>query len=296
MAKNTKQDCYIKLSGNSTSVTLDTLSLFNMDEQNESSPIDVFIDRNRKLMMKLGEIERQHIINPSDDAYIYNLFLLGFVSNVESYFRSIIRSSILMDPLCYKACLEQQLTYAAAVHHKVELLPEALLENCTFISFANISKTISSYLNIPIPKQGIENVALIKDIEMFEQLCELRNCIVHRAGLLGSKNAVKLGIDNHKNFFEKPIVLNNSFLQEASTVCLNTVRGFNNFLFNALIKRLNKDTDSFSWDYRRDKVFFEKYFNVFHSDILTAQILARGDKVYTSKDAYNEFRDVLMSR
>ncbi|ENC6723847.1 hypothetical protein ABKY80_004209 [Vibrio harveyi] len=296
MAKNTKQDCYIKLSGNSTSVTLDTLSLFNMDEQHEASPIDVFIDRNRKLMMKLGELERQDIISPNDDAYIYNLFLLGFVSNVESYFRSIIRASILMDPLCYKACLEQQLTYAAAVHHKVELLPEALLENCTFISFTNISKTIGSYLNIPIPKQGIENVALIKDIEMFEQLCELRNCIVHRAGLLGSKNAVKLGIDNHKNFFEKPIVLNNTFLQEASTVCLNAVRGFNNFLFNALIKRLNKDTDSFTWDYRRDKVFFEKYFNVFHSESLTPQISARGDKVYTSKDAYDEFRNVLMSR
>lgn len=296
MAKNTKQDCYIKLSGNSTSVTLDTLSLFNMDEQSEASPIDVFIDRNRKLMIKLGELERQGIINPNDDAYIYNLFLLGFVSNVESYFRSIIRASILMDPLCYKACLEQQLTYAAAVHHKVELLPEALLENCTFISFANISKTINSFLNIPIPKQGIENIALIKDIKMFEQLCELRNCIVHRAGLLGSKNAVKLGIDNHKNFFEKPIVLNNSFLQEASTVCLNAVRGFNNFLFNALIKRLNQDTDCFTWDYRRDKAFFEQYFNVFHSENLTTQISARGDKVYTSKVAYDEFRDVLMSR
>lgn len=207
MARNTKSDCYIKLSGNSTSVTLDTFSLFNMDEEIAASPIDIFVGRNRKLMIKLGELERQSILNPDEDAYIYNLFLLGFVSNVESYFRSVIRSSILIDPLCYKSCLEQQLTYAAAVHHKIELLPEALLENCTFISLSNISKTISSYLNIQITKQGTENLALIKEIEMFEQLCELRNCIVHRAGLLGSKNAVKLGIDHHKNYFEKPIVL-----------------------------------------------------------------------------------------
>ncbi|NAZ70561.1 hypothetical protein [Vibrio toranzoniae] len=296
MAKNTKSDCYIKLSGNSTSVTLDTLSLFNMDEENEASPIDIFVGRNRKLMIKLGELERQSILNPDEDAYIYNLFLLGFVSNVESYFRSVIRSSILIDPLCYKACLEQQLTYAAAVHHKVELLPEALLENCTFISLSNISKTISSYLNIPIPKQGTENLALIKEIEMFEQLCELRNCIVHRAGLLGSKNAIKLGIDHHKNYFEKPIVLNSVFLQEASTVCLNAVRSFNNFLFNALIKRLNKDTDNFTWDYRRDKSFFEKYFNVFHSESLAAEFSARGERVYEPKVAYDELRDALMSR
>ncbi|EMK2729631.1 hypothetical protein [Vibrio alginolyticus] len=294
--KNTTQDCYVKLSGNSTSVRLDTLNLFNMDEEKKASPMDMFINRNSKLMIKLGELERESILNPDEDAYIYNLFLLGFVSNVESYFRSIIRASILMDPLCYKACLEQQLTYAAAVHHKVELLPEALLENCTFISFNNISKTISSYLNIPIPKQGTENMALIKDIEMFEQLCELRNCIVHRAGLLGSKNAVKLGIDNHKNFFERPIVLNNIFLQEASTVCLNAVRGFNNFLFNALIKRLSKETDSFTWDYRSDRSLFEKYFHVFHSESLATQISTRGDPVYKPKDAYDEFRKSLMKK
>lgn len=294
MAKKNKNDCYVKISGNSTSVTLDTLNLFNVDDEDICSPIDMFVDRNKRLMVKLGELERQEILNPDEDAYIYNLFLLGFVSNVESYFRSIIRKSILMDPLCYKACLEQQLTYAAAVHHKIELLPEALLENCTFISLSNITKTVTTYLNIPIPKQGTENLALIQDIEMFEQLCELRNCIVHRAGLLGSKNAVKLGIDNHKNFFEKPIILNNSFLQEASTVCLNAVRGFNNFLFNALIKRLNNETENFTWDYRKDKSWFELYFKAFYSEKLKTQISAKGEKNYQSKEAYDEFRTALM--
>jgi len=291
-----KSNCYVKLSGSSTSVRLDTLNLFDMGDEPVASPIDIFVDRNRKLMVKLGEIERARIIQQDSDNYIYNLFLLGFVSNVESYFRSVIRASILLDPLCYKACLEQHLTYAAAVHHKTELLPEALLENCTFISLSNISKTVSSFLAIPIPKQGTENIALIKDIEMFEQLCELRNCIVHRAGLLGSKNAVKLGIDNHKNFFERPIALTNVFLQEASTICLNAVRGFNNFLFNALITRLSKETDSFTWDYRSDKKFFEEYFEIFFSKELATQSRAKGDRIYTAKDAYNEFRDSLMRR
>ncbi|HHK8639375.1 TPA: hypothetical protein ACQYFB_000696, partial [Vibrio parahaemolyticus] len=94
MAKKNKNDCYIKISGNSTSVTLDTLNLFNVDDEDTCSPIDIFVDRNKKLMVKLGELERQKILNPDEDAYIYNLFLLGFVSNVESYFRSIIRKSI----------------------------------------------------------------------------------------------------------------------------------------------------------------------------------------------------------
>ena len=293
MAKVKKKSCYIKISGNSTSVNLDTLSLFNIESPSELSPIDMFVDRNKKLMVKLGELERENLLDPEVDGYIYNLFLLGFVSNVESYFRSVIRSAILIDPICYKSCLEQQLTYAAAVHHKIELLPEALLENCTFISYSNISKTVGSYLNITFNRQDLEVLALINEIEMFGELCELRNCIVHRAGLLGSKNAIKLGIDEYKNLFEKPITLNNTFLQQSSTVCLNAVRGFNNFLFNALIKRLSEDTDDLTWDYRKDKILFEKYFNLFHSTNLNTEISTRGGDTYTIKAAYDAFREAL---
>lgn len=288
MAK--KRKSFIQISGKSSTVNLDTLGLFGGENENGESPIDAFVTRNRRLMVKLGEFERAGLLNPNADSHIYNLFLLGFVSNVESYFRSIIRSSILLDPLCYQACLEQQLTYAAAVHHKIEFLPEALLENCTFISLTNITKTISSYLGIPFPKQDTDLLQLVKEIEMFEQLCELRNCIVHRAGLLGSKNAIKLGIDYHKNYFEKQIVLNNSFLQESSVVCLNAVRGFNNFLFNSLINRLISDTDNFSWDYRRDKVFFSKYYKLFFSTKLNDEMLSQGDESFSAIEAYKKFK------
>jgi len=242
--------------------------------------------------MKQGELERAELLDPASDGHIYNLFLLGFVSNVESYFRSVIRSVILIDPLCYKACLEQQLTYAAAVHHKFNLLPEALLENCTFISYSNIAKTLTSYLDVSFDRQDSDVLALISDIGMFEQLCELRNCIVHRAGLLGSKNAVKLGIDDYNKLFEKPITLNNNFLQESSVVCLNAVRGFNNFLFNFLINRLESKTDNITWDYRKDKKWFIKYFDLFHSEKLSSEIISRGGQTYTSKEAYDEFRTV----
>lgn len=247
-------------------------------------------------MMKLGQFERADLLDIEQDSYVYNLFLLGFVSNVESYFRSVIRSAILIDPICYKACLEQQLTYAAAVHHERELLPEALLENCTFISLSNIAKTINSYLGISMQGKDAEVLALTKEIELFEQLCELRNCIVHRAGLMGSKNAIKLGIDHHKNYFEKPIVLNTAFLQESSVVCLNAVKGFNNFLFNTLVRRIEKETDTFIWDYRVDKKHFEKYFDLFFSESLSKESEARGEKLYSAKSAYDEFRSGFINK
>lgn len=296
MANKTKKaPLFIKVSGEPRTVrleSLDTTSLFKQEDVEKLSPIDIYTKRNKALMVKLGMLDREGHIDSINDRDLYNFFLLGMVSNVESYFRHLIRELILFDSVSYKHCLEQPLTYAAAIHHKTELLPEALLEQCTFISLDNIKNTTKSFLDITINKQGADQKELIECISSFEQLCHLRHCIVHRAGLLGSRNAVKLGLERHKGFFEKPIFLDLNFLQESNAISLNCVKNYNNFIFNSIVKRyIENNKSNIYWNYNKDKKWFSKYYQLFNSDLLNAESAARGNPHYNSKKAYDELRD-----
>ncbi|EPC0820722.1 TPA: hypothetical protein ACSXJP_003419 [Escherichia coli] len=294
MATAKKAPFFIKVCGDSPVVTLNTVNLFGVEQLTEGSPIDNYIKKNKSLLVKIGDLERHKLLDISkkEDRDIYNLFLLGFISNVESFIRRVIRETILLDTFAYAQCLEQQLTYAAAIHHKSKLLPEALLENCTFINLDNIQKTTKSYLDININKQASEQKELIECLTMFEQLCQLRHCIVHRAGLLGSKNAVKLGIEKHKEFFEKPIELDYYFLQDSSAICLNCVRTYNNFLFNELIKRyvMNKKSE-ICWNYNSDKKWFVPYYKLFISEEINNDFIVHGKEPHTAKSVYDELRN-----
>jgi hypothetical protein len=298
MAKQKVEHCFIKISGDAQNTSLETENLFRDFPETQHSPIDIYIARNKSLMTKLGEFERASLldIESEDDRHIYNLFLLGFISNVESYFRSIIREIIIIDPCAYEKCLEAQVTYAAAMHHNEKLLPEAILEQCTFISKSNINSSLNSFTGINTNKQDINSVETNKNLELFEQLCQLRHCIVHRAGLLGSKNAIKLGIDTHKNFFEKPITLNTSFLQSSSLICLNSVKTTNNLLFNSLVNRfVTECNDKVTWDFRTDGKWFKPYFKLFSSNALNLEMTNQGETPLSCFEAYDRYREAINS-
>lgn len=290
--KKKQSQLNIQISGPSRSVNLNTHQLFNASESSDDSPIDIYMKRNKGLLVKLGELDRDGHIKSDSDSDLYNLFLLGMVSNVESFFRCLIRHLVLLDSHSYNHCLEQQLTFAAAVHHQPMLLPEAILEQCTFISLENIKSSTKNFLDISINKQSNEDKPLVESLKSFEQLCQLRHCIVHRAGLLGSKNAVKLGIEEHKDFLEKPISLNVEFLQQAYAVCLNCVKSYNNFAFNKVIVRyVDENKNLIAWNYTSDRKWFKKYYRLFNSECLNEEALARSETILTDKKAYDSLRD-----
>ncbi len=286
----------IKIHGGARTIRMNTVSLFGQGDNERVSPIDFYVKRTKSILIKLGELERSGHMEVSQDRDLYNLFLLGMVSNVESFFRSLFREMILIDERSYEKCLEQQLTFAAAIHHKPKLLPEALLEHCTFISFDNIKTSTKSFLDISIT-QSPDHKELVECIKKFEQLCHLRHCIVHRAGLLGSKNAIKLGIEQHKDFFEKPISLDLSFLQQSYLICLNCVKVYNDFIFNSAITNyIETNKSDISWNYNSDRKWFKKYYSIFESQELNAEANSRSEKVYTHKSAYDEYRNSVLPR
>lgn len=294
MAKAKKSFTPVKISGDNKSVSFDIISLFETIPTHDQSPIDVYIKRSKSILVKLGELERSRTLDTAlpDDLFIYNLFLLGFISNVESYFRGILRKVIIIDRYAYDTCLESPVTYAAALHHKTELLPEALMEGSTFINSTNIIDTTKKLTGILINKQ--EDDEVIQCLKQFENLCELRHCVVHRAGLLGSKNAIKLGIDEYKSRLEHPFFLKPNALQVAAVISLNCVRSFNNFLFNKLIIRFiesDNTKSTVSWNLVSDKKWFKLYFDLFYSHELVSELPEEKRDDYQLKTVYNKFRN-----
>lgn len=209
-----------------------------------------------------GNSEYRHLAQDESDEWrqLTSLVILGFVSSVESYCRAIIRRLLLVDNLSRRSSYGRPLSYGAAVFHSQELLPEALLESVSFHNPKNIKDAFKEFLGIQI--------ALQKDSEINEALADynivghLRHCVVHRAGLLGSKNAIELGLDEHNTFLEKPIDVNFAAIQEIGSVCENLVKLLNDRLFSYVLKRT---TTEINWtgDLRKDKKYFVTYFDLF---------------------------------
>lgn len=241
----------------SKSSNLKTQSLFDTDfKESNISPIDTFFEKTTEL--------NKLIADPDDfPSQLAGLILLGYVSAVESYFREIIRKLILIDTASKKKCEKHSLTYGAAIIYDSEMLPEAMLENCSFAGSKNIEESLKNFLGIP---KGDYSSDLNEALDQFSKVCQLRHCSVHRFGRLGSNNAIALGLEDHKEYLEKPLKIDFNTLQEIFLVCNNTVKEINNFLFEKIITRsVSKGSYEWKWDLRKDKVEFKKYYDLFVS-------------------------------
>jgi len=272
-----KIDYKYRINDYSKSSKLETQSLFDKDfVESPLSPIDTFFEKTSELNKLIGK--------PEDFSnQLAGLILLGYVSAVESYFREIIRKLILVDNVSYKKCEKHTLTYGAALTHEPEMLPEALLENCSFAGNNNIKESLKNFLGIT---KGDYSSDVIEALDQFAKVCQLRHCSVHRFGRLGSNNAIALGLEEHKEYLEKPLIIDYNTLQEILLICNNIVKEINNFLFEKVLTRsASEDAYDWEWDLRKDKAEFKKYYDLFVS------IKRPPDPEPSLNDAYEKFRN-----
>lgn len=268
------------------SPNFDTTAVFEATHEDTAvSAIDKFSQKTMELRMLQGDFTE---LTDKKKETISNLLVLGFISAVESYLREIIRHIILVDNKAKEACLSLPVSYGAATAYSEAHLPEAILESYSFICSNNIEKAIKELLGIKgnVP----DNVKT--SLSAYDKICQIRHCIVHRYGKLGSRNAISLGLDSHSSFLEKPVRIKLEELQNIITICHATAYDINNFLFRkVLVRTAEESTVNWSWDLRTDKKPFKLYFDIF---------LATGDAEPEStelKSAYFEFKNaVALSR
>jgi hypothetical protein len=294
-----------------------TSNLFDVSfvEPNQS-PIDTFYEKLMELnklildprevisyansIMVAGNINQatldgiaNHVNNTTIISSVHaNLILLGYISAVESYFREIIRKIILIDEIARKSCESKMIAFGAALFHEKEMLPEALLEIISFINKENIKDVLKQFI-------GITGMAFPSSVDEslyeFENVCQLRHCIIHRFGKLGANNAIKLGLDVHGLFIEKPIKLNYNSLQKVAHISTNVVKEINQFLWQFIMMRQIADpinqnnwkkksvSTGWIWDFRKDKKKFKIYFDTF--------AFTNGVSVIEIRNAYKEYRN-----
>lgn len=254
-----------KLDINADATSLNTFSTegcFDLSfVENNNAPIDSCFEK----IEQLNLIHTQYSLYPGsviNMSTTYNLILLGYISAIESYIREIIRKTIIIDKISRISCELEEINYGAAINYPKHLLPEVILEKASFASKKNIIDSFKKFLGL----EGNQPDELINTLNEFEKICHLRHCIVHRFGKLGSKNAIQFGLDDHSGLIEKPLKLDINMVYELSIICSNTVLVVNKHLFNKILERTCSKTNcSWTWDLRKDKSKFEKYYNLYNS-------------------------------
>ncbi|KAI3594347.1 hypothetical protein D9X30_0579 [Cupriavidus sp. U2] len=246
--------------------TLDTTLFFDQSEVAEThSPLDQFLSnclRLNALWLKATPGSPLGDILPE----FANLLLLGYVSAVEGYMRSLIRRLIRIDPFMQQTCESFQVSFAAAIHHSKDQLPEALLEETAFSSKKELSSGLTKFIGFQsIPK------SLVPHLDQYEQICQLRHCCVHRFGRLGAKNAVALGLGRHSGALGRSITIRRAHLEDITDVLFTLVKAVNNEVCGFILERaataqltpVSEKGVGWTWKWASDKRRFSAYYDVF---------------------------------
>lgn len=238
---------------------LDTKQLFDASyREGAGSAIDEFL-------MRLKTINRLAPQPQSFEPVQAQLVLLGTIAAVESYLRTVFRKVISFDTISQECVHKKDVTFGAALHLSKELLPEAILERISFISKDSIQDAMKDLLGIKgeiPPELGVS-------INAYVRVCQLRHCAVHRFGKLGANNAIALGLADHLNLLEKPLLLNYASLQDAILIAKGLVVTINNIIYSALVSRI-----SWSWDYSVDRPIYIKYHAMFADTVSQVRSLS----------------------
>ncbi|MEZ9317656.1 hypothetical protein AB4188_19300 [Vibrio lentus] len=264
------------ISGARSTASLRSHALFDAEyEEPESSPIDIYQDNILTYKKLLGcfvyntDSEEYTSLASADNKEwikLSNLLILGFISSVESYVRCMLRRLLLIDKNSKLKSYTKTITYGAATHHDDSLMPEALMEGCSFHSGKNIRDTIKDMTGINLNNKQ-RYPELDSALTNYDFIGQLRHCIIHRSGHFGSNNALSLGIEEYADFLEKPIKMDIVVIQKAASICDALVKELNDVMFCEALTRTcdNSALVGHEWQgaFEQDEEFFNKYFELF---------------------------------
>ncbi|WP_146172027.1 hypothetical protein [Pseudoduganella armeniaca] len=235
-----------------------TVELFDRSySETATTAIDVYLENCQainKLWINLDNVAPE----------FSRLLLLGYVSAVESYFRTILSSIIKTDKKASADAHSYTVPFGAVLYQTRRSMPEALFEGISFASEEAIRKALGKFLAVERIPDDIKSSLL-----EFEKVCHLRHCCVHRFGKLGTQNGIALGLESHSRALEKPLALGKNELGEVASWLNSFVKSVNNFMFRTLLDRSTSEKNDYriawKWMYSRDRANFARFYNLFSS-------------------------------
>jgi hypothetical protein len=262
----------------------DTVALFNCEHvEGAVSAIDVFIENCK-------EINKIWTPLPTISPEFGRLLLLGYVSAVESFFRTVLRSIINTDAKAQSDAHSYVVPYGAVLYHNKNTVAEALLEGYSFASEKDVSRAFEKFLDVKNLSDGIKTM-----LKEYEKVCQLRHCCVHRFGKLGTQNGIVLGLEQHSAALEKPLSLDKQQLEDIASWLMSFAKATNNYMFRTLLERSvnTKNTYKFDWkwSYTKDRAKFERLYKLFET-AKDANPSPAAEELYERFKSVNQLRKV----
>lgn len=237
-----------------STVTIGDISNYVSPFSETNSPIDSFYIERNKLLSSISPSYAAS--NPS----IPPLVLVGLISLTENYFREVLAGIVTICPKAKQKSATKSLNLATAWIGFGEM-EKGAFENTSFSDPKAVKKNLNELIGVDVT--NINQIAA--PLEEFGKLCELRHAIVHSAGLLAGKNAVKLELPNSRNSVR--IEIGYSELQKSAEVCSSLVCAVNLELFvNMATKWLRVWPRTPAYQGQNLNTLFKKIWNLFYSE------------------------------
>ncbi|GLH70899.1 hypothetical protein GETHPA_24320 [Geothrix rubra] len=180
-----------------------------------SSPIDSYISQSNDII-KLAT-PAQLKTHPN----LGGLVILGIVSFVEKYVRTILSSLVAINQNCRNRCYDMQIRFGSIDWYKHEQMGLALIDRDPLSGSKEIKAKILNIIGLDINK----NESVKASLQDYENLCEIRHCIVHAAGHIGANNAQKLNLPEPYN--SSVVSVNFGTIQTSIASMENLIRSLN---------------------------------------------------------------------
>jgi hypothetical protein len=239
--------------------TIDTTALFRPVSE-VTSPIDKFIANTNAI----NKILIGATANEAPSPELCSVIVLGYLSAVETYFRTLLSRLVHIDPITMRLMGQKTLLFSVAVSRPKDLLAEALYED----SFASSKELRSKLTEIGMSRLPEEIESALKE---YNKICTVRHCCVHRFGYLGTKNATDLGISDHQHLIGGIFIATVDQLSDIADALQQFVKTCNNHIYRFIMDRTVDDQNNsnhlwhwkWSWSYPKDKRYFEPYYSLF---------------------------------
>lgn len=186
------------------------------------------------------------------------LLLLGLVSGVESYFRSIIAAVLRVCPIARLTAANQPIPYGALDYYGVNEVELGLFDTSSLAGSGEIRKRTQALLGITIERDTSTYAAL----ESFDKVCHLRHAAVHARGSLGRGNAAALALGREEH--RRALLVSFSALQQAGIICHSTVRAYNKTVYRRVVERWLAEKVLIG-DWQADRSKFKPLYGLFRS-------------------------------
>ena len=221
----------------------------------EQSPIDDYYTYVEDLLL-LGDAKKLE----STDT-LGRLLLLGLVTGVELYFRSILAGVIRVCPVSRRIAADQLVPFGAVDFYGPAAVEWALFDTYSLAGADEIRTRTRKLLGIELQRANSSIEAAMNE---FDKLCHFRHAAVHARGTLGRGNAVALGLAEVGA--NTAVHLTLPTLHAAGVACHSVVRAYNRFVFRKLVERwIGESVLGGTWT--SDKARFTELFRLFRSRI-----------------------------